>query len=123
MVSDYFCNNILYRPTELEHTCCFEQIMCYELKKIQKKKKRNSINEDSQNPLDFENDDDNTAGIRTMSDTVFALTEEHPSHKYMAMHTRKKIAIPMINAAKILPNVTELLIHEKSTDSQEVKAK
>ena len=39
VVSDYFCNNILYRPTELEHTCCFEQIMCYELKKIQKKKK------------------------------------------------------------------------------------
>ena len=29
----------------------------------------------------------------------------------------------MINTAKILPNVKDLLIHDKSTDSQEVKAK
>ena len=123
MVSDYFCNNILYRPTELEHTCCYEQIMCYELKKIQKKKKRNSINDDSQNPLDIESDDDNTADIGTNSETIFALTEEHPSHKYMALHTRKRLAVPMINVIKILPNVTELLLHDKSTDSQEVKAK
>ena len=71
----------------------------------------------------MKNDDDNTTGIGTTSETVFALTEEHPSHKYMAMHTRKKIAIPMINTAKILPNVKELCINDKSTDSQAVKAK
>ena len=39
-VCDYFINNIIYRPTDLE-ICCYELSMKYELKKNQKKKRKN----------------------------------------------------------------------------------
>ena len=40
LIGDYAINNIIYRPTELEDMCIYEQLMLYELKKFNKKKKR-----------------------------------------------------------------------------------
>ena len=40
LIGDYAINNIIYRPTELEDICIYEQLMLYELKKIQQKKKK-----------------------------------------------------------------------------------
>ena len=37
-VQDFFINNIIYRPVELEHYGCYDMMMHYELKKMTKKK-------------------------------------------------------------------------------------
>ena len=40
LIGDYAINNIIYRPTELEDICIYEQLMLYELKKFNKKKEK-----------------------------------------------------------------------------------
>ena len=37
-VQDMFINNIIYRPLELQHICCYDMIANYELKKLTRKK-------------------------------------------------------------------------------------
>ena len=64
---------------------------------------------------DFEEDEDITPNIGDSSNNLFALAEEHPSHKYMALHKRKNIAVPQINVKKLLPNTKDLVMHEPST--------
>ena len=37
-VQDMYINNMIYRPTELEHFSCYDMVSNYELKKLSKKK-------------------------------------------------------------------------------------
>ena len=104
----------------------------YELKKIQKKKKKktelNSVmnekdveeKEDQCYDDDFEEDEDRSPNIGDSSNNIFALAEEHPSHKYMALHKRKNIAVPKINVTKLLPNINDLVMHEPLNQPHEV---
>ena len=42
-VQDMFINNLIYRPVELEHVSCYDMISRYELKRMTKKKKSQTI--------------------------------------------------------------------------------
>ena len=92
-----YINNIIYRPTELEHISFYDMVSNYELKKMSKKKiiSKNHPVEGS---------------------TTFNLVEEHPSHKCMVMAKRKNIFIPCINSLNLLPNVADLKIDSIITD-------
>lgn len=78
-VQDMFINNIIYRPLELQHICCYDMIANYELKKLTRKN------------IESENIDIN-------SEKTFNLANEHPSHKYLVMSQRNKIIIPSISS-------------------------
>ena len=97
-VQDFFINNIIYRPVELEHYGCYDMMMHYELKKLNKKK----IDSGSKN---------------VESKTTFNLVKEHPSHKYMEMSRRKHIIIPSINSINLLPNVALLDLQSGRTNN------
>ena len=98
---------------------------------LPKKKKKTTMNSDiNANDVeekedqcyddDFEEDEDRSPNIGDSSNNIFALAEEHPSHKYMAFHKRKNIAVPQINSTKLLPNIKDLVIHEPLNQSDEV---
>ena len=60
-VEDYFINNVIYRPPELELICCYELEMLYELVKL------------SSNRSD------------EYKSKIMLFCEEHPSSKFMGM--------------------------------------
>ena len=92
-----YINNMIYRPTELEHISCYDMVSNYELKRISKKKLNSKIH-------------------IVEGKTTFNLVEEHPSHKYMIMSKRKNIFIPCINSPNLLPNVADLRTDSITTE-------
>ena len=96
-IQDMYINNMIYRPTELEHISCYDMVSNYELKRMSKKK----LNSNS----------------HTMEGkTTFNLVEEHPSYKCMIMSKRKNNCIPCINSLNLLPNVADLRIDSIITE-------
>ena len=96
-----YIHNMIYRPTELEHLSLYDMVSNYELKKLSKKKI------------------DSKSHIVTGKIT-FNLVEEHPSHKYMVMSTRKNIFIPCISSLFLLPNVEDLRMDSIITDLETI---
>ena len=115
VVGDYAINNLIYRPIELENMCQYEQLMLYELKKIQRKKRKDGECN--------EVDTIDTATIGANSENIFTFTDEHPSHKYMSLNKRKKIAVPRIGVSKMIPNVKDLHLNEMGNQSEDVMEK
>ena len=87
-LQDMYTNNMIYRPTELEHMPCYNMVTHYELRIITKEKI------ESLNHI-------------VKSKTSFNLLKEHPSHKCMIMVRRKNIFIHCINSINLLPNIAE----------------
>ena len=75
-VQDMYINNMMYRPSELEHFSLYDMVSTHEMKRMSKQRieKNNTIIE---------------------SNKTFNLMEEHPSHKCMVMSKRKNIYIPL----------------------------
>ena len=96
-VQDMYINNMIYRPTELEHISCYDMVTHYELRKMTKKKIESS------NHI-------------VEGKTSYNLLEEHPSHKCMIMVKRKNIFIPCINSINLLPNIADLSINNITTE-------
>ena len=96
-LQDMYINNMIYRPTELEHISCYDMVTHYELRKMTKKKIESS------NHI-------------VEGKTSFNLLEEHPSHKCMIMVKRNNIFIPCINSINLLPNIADLSINNITTE-------
>ena len=92
-----YINNIIYRPTELEHMSCYDMVSNYELKRMSKKKLNSKIH-------------------IVEGKTTFNLVEEHPSYKCIIMSKQKNIFIPCINNLNLLPNVEDIRIDSIITD-------
>ena len=92
-----YINNIIYRPTELEHISCYDMVSNFKLKRMSKKKL-------------------NSKSYLVEGKATFNLVQEHPSHKCMVMSKRKNIYIPCINSLNLLPNVAELRIDSDIMD-------
>ena len=96
-IPDYYYNDVLLRPQELDKMCCYEVKMYFEKVKIPKKK---STAQDS--------DDDDNASSERESRVNFFFFEEHPSSKIMCMKKRKHFVIPQITSTKQFPNISQL---------------
>ena len=92
-----YTNNMMYRPTELEHIACYEMATHYELRKITQKKIE-SLNHIAKGK------------------TSFDLLEIHSSHKCMIMVKRTNILIPCINFINLLPNIVDFSIDNITTE-------
>ena len=101
-VQDIYINNMMYRPSELEHVSLYEMVSTYVMKKMSKKKI------ESEDPI-------------VESNTTFNLLEEHPSHKYMVLSKRKHIYVPCISSINLLPNIADLDIGKSTTDATILK--
>ena len=58
-VQDLFINDIIYRPTELESICVYEQIQDFKKQKISKNKKKKSTSCNSHDNDEYEEDSHN----------------------------------------------------------------
>ena len=96
-VHDTFINNMIYRPSELEHLGLYDLSSQYELRQMSKKRL-------------------NSGNVLVESKTTFNLLQEHPSHKYMVMSKRKHIFIPQICSINLLPNIKDIHILEQTSD-------
>ena len=101
-VQDIYINDMMYRPSELEHVNLYEVVSTYVMKKMSKKR----IEEED--PI-------------MESNTTFNLLEEHPSHKYMVMSKRKHIYVPCISSINLLPNISDLDIGNTTTNATILK--
>ena len=84
-IADYYYNDVVLRPQELDKMCCYEVKMNFEKVKIPNKK---------------------TA--ERESRVNFFFFEEHPSSKIMCMKRRKHVVIPQITSTKHFPNISQL---------------
>ena len=96
-VQDTFINNMIFRPSELEHLGLYDMISQYHLKRMTKEKIA-------------------SGNVLVESKTTFNLMEEHPSHKCMVMARRKHIIIPCISSINLLPNIKDLHMLEDIYD-------
>ena len=101
-VQDIYINDMMYRPSELEHLSLYDMVSTYEMKKMSKKRI------ETDNPI-------------MESSTTFNLLEEHPSHKYMVMSRRKHMYVPCISSINLLPNIVDLDIGNITTDATIIK--
>ena len=100
-IPDYYYNDVLLRPQELDRMCCYEVKMNYEKVKIPKRKNKSTVG-------DHDNDDDDDVGREQESNVNFFFFEEHPSSKIMCMRKRKQFVIPQISSTKVFPNISQL---------------
>ena len=110
---DYYINDVLFRPTELEKLCCYEVKMHYEKAKIPPKKKSGGQNDD----------DDDNINRESESKVRFFFCEEHPSSQVMCMKKKKHFEIPQISSTKLFPNVSQLEMNSRRPSSAAIKVR
>ena len=97
-IPDYYINDVIYKPPELEKMCCYEKKCGMKRQEYHQRKKSGDAVDDN---------DDNVSGERE-SMTRFFFFEEHPSSKIMCMKKKTDLEIPQISSTKLFPNISEL---------------
>ena len=114
-VPDYFINDVLYRPQELEKMCLYAVKLWYEKVRIPPKKKK-------QSGVLVDDGDDN-AGRERESNTRFFFFEEHPASKIMCIKKKDHLEIPQISSTKLFPNVSELEMNNFNPSDAVIKVR
>ena len=116
-IPDYFINDVLYRPQELEKMCLYQVKLWYEKERIPaKKKKQSGVGVD-------DDDGDDNAGREHESKTRFFFFEEHPSSKIMCMKKKAHLEIPQISSTKLFPNISELDMNNLNPSDAAIQAR
>ena len=113
-IPDYYINDVLLRPQELERLCCYEVKMYYEKARIPAKKKKAG---------DKVCDDDDNTCRESESKVRFFFFEEHPSSKIMCMKKKKHFEIPQISSTKLFPNISQLEMRNRRPSSAVIKVR
>ena len=88
--ADYFFNNYVYRPVELNDYSCYDLFSEYEMVPITPNKRKKA--------------DD------AIDESMFRMHPDHPGYKRFVMQRMKQMKVPQITSTKRLPNVTKLSI-------------
>ena len=85
--ADYFFNNYIYRPVELNDYSCYDLFSEYEMVPITTNKRRKA--------------DD------AIDESMFRMHHDHPGYKRFVMQRMKHMKVPQITSSNLLPNITK----------------